>query len=503
MIRNTNSMKPAGRTRIGILVGVTAIALLPAAIVMAQQNPNPYSDELDGSLNLPGESSTPTPAASAGLGIPNSGIPGGSDDALRMRGYGGMNAAAGSGMSAFTPADSYLEGRIAQGIFAEESQSDLTAAMTAYRDVIRRFDEQRAHAAHAIFRLAEVYRRTGRQSEAKALYARLLSEFPDQVNLSRMAHKHLFDVPEPVNGFGSMSSISTSTSTSGSTSMFTGGGGYGGGSASMLMDGGGYGSGFAGGEDEAAVGAPPPGLGSGGDGTANGSVPGGHATETTGSEPGDGTGTATAGLTADAPTRGYVFGGSGTSESREYFGTDAGAGTESPSDVPDSDDPVVDSAGDDTPSGRVKEQTVRRSPSRVQPISTGLQRLIDEHKRVSSRLERAEKELDRWEEMLRAVQQADPLYIPGEAGRDPRYGKLKNSYEQLMLDGDSIDGIDKLLAERKGEIERWVNQIYRRQLESETEFADRQVETLRKHRRALELRIRQEEAEAGTATQTR
>ncbi|MHB8519416.1 MAG: tetratricopeptide repeat protein [Limisphaerales bacterium] len=86
---------------------------------------------------------------------------------------------------------------LADGAFEEEGNLDLGAAMNSYQSVISRFDGERPEAANAIFRLGECYRKLGRIEEAKVQYARILREFPDQVELTKLGQKYLF---EPVKG---------------------------------------------------------------------------------------------------------------------------------------------------------------------------------------------------------------------------------------------------------------------------------------------------------------
>jgi ankyrin repeat protein len=75
-----------------------------------------------------------------------------------------------------------------KGLFEEEANQNLDAAIKAYQDVLGRADEQRRVAATALFRLAECYRKQGKTNEASAEYRRLVRDYADQstlVNLSR------------------------------------------------------------------------------------------------------------------------------------------------------------------------------------------------------------------------------------------------------------------------------------------------------------------------------
>src|SRR5437588_8894917 len=55
-----------------------------------------------------------------------------------------------------------LTATLQKGLFEEEANHDLPAAMRAYEEVVRRFDEQRKLGATAIFRLGEIYRKQGK-----------------------------------------------------------------------------------------------------------------------------------------------------------------------------------------------------------------------------------------------------------------------------------------------------------------------------------------------------
>ena len=65
------------------------------------------------------------------------------------------------------------------GLYAEEVTRDPGAAAKNYEQVLARYSEQRAFAASALFRLAEVRRKQDRKDDAIQLYQRLLAEFPN------------------------------------------------------------------------------------------------------------------------------------------------------------------------------------------------------------------------------------------------------------------------------------------------------------------------------------
>src|SRR5258706_15412185 len=70
-----------------------------------------------------------------------------------------------------------------KGLFEEEANRNLDAAIQAYQAVINETDKSHKFAATAIFRLAECYRKQGKTNEAAAQYERILREFPDQADL--------------------------------------------------------------------------------------------------------------------------------------------------------------------------------------------------------------------------------------------------------------------------------------------------------------------------------
>ena len=78
-----------------------------------------------------------------------------------------------------------------KGILEEESKQNLNGAIQAYQSVLTQFDSQRKIAATALFRMAESYRKLGKNAEATAAYSRLVREFPDQGKLVEQSRTHL------------------------------------------------------------------------------------------------------------------------------------------------------------------------------------------------------------------------------------------------------------------------------------------------------------------------
>jgi ankyrin repeat protein/TolA-binding protein len=84
-----------------------------------------------------------------------------------------------------------LTSALQKGLFEEEANHNLTAAIEAYQSVIGRFDQDRKLAATAIFRLGECYRKQGNTNDAAAQYERVMREFADQKPLSTLSSQNL------------------------------------------------------------------------------------------------------------------------------------------------------------------------------------------------------------------------------------------------------------------------------------------------------------------------
>jgi tetratricopeptide (TPR) repeat protein len=74
-----------------------------------------------------------------------------------------------------------------KGVVQEETNSNLDAAIRAYQAVLAQFGEERKTAATALFRLAESYRKQGKNDSAIAAYQRLVQEFADQTKLAEQS----------------------------------------------------------------------------------------------------------------------------------------------------------------------------------------------------------------------------------------------------------------------------------------------------------------------------
>jgi len=87
-------------------------------------------------------------------------------------------------------ADSLTQ-NLQHGLFEEEANHNLDAAIKAYQAVVSQSDEQRKVVATALFRLGECYRKLGKTNEATAFYQRILREFADQEQLVGLSRENL------------------------------------------------------------------------------------------------------------------------------------------------------------------------------------------------------------------------------------------------------------------------------------------------------------------------
>ncbi len=88
-----------------------------------------------------------------------------------------------------------------QGLFEEEANNNLEAAIRAYQTVINQFDRDRKLAATAVYRLGECYRKQGKTNDAVVHYTRIVTEFSDVGTLVTLSRQNLAGL-----GVGSLSS---------------------------------------------------------------------------------------------------------------------------------------------------------------------------------------------------------------------------------------------------------------------------------------------------------
>src|SRR2546425_734592 len=95
------------------------------------------------------------------------------------------------GLAQLSPAADTLSETLQKGLFEEEANHNLEAAIKAYQAVLQQTDEQRRLAATAVFRLGECYRKLGKTNEASAQYERVLRQFGDQTTLADLSRQNL------------------------------------------------------------------------------------------------------------------------------------------------------------------------------------------------------------------------------------------------------------------------------------------------------------------------
>jgi hypothetical protein len=80
---------------------------------------------------------------------------------------------------------------VQKGLFEEEANHHLDAAIEYYQEAIGHFDKDRQLTATAIFRLGECYRLQGKTNEANVQYERIVREFSDQKQLVELSRGYL------------------------------------------------------------------------------------------------------------------------------------------------------------------------------------------------------------------------------------------------------------------------------------------------------------------------
>jgi len=92
---------------------------------------------------------------------------------------------------ALCPAQDKMAEALRKGIVEEDANRNLDAAIQSYQTVLAQFDEDRKSAATALFRIAECYRKQGKNDQATAAYKRVVQEFADQTKLADQSRSHL------------------------------------------------------------------------------------------------------------------------------------------------------------------------------------------------------------------------------------------------------------------------------------------------------------------------
>ena len=84
-----------------------------------------------------------------------------------------------------------LTALLQQGLFEEQANRNLDAAIADYQSLATQFDKDRQLAVMAIFRLGECFRAQGKTNEAAAQFQRLVRDFSDQATLATLSRQNL------------------------------------------------------------------------------------------------------------------------------------------------------------------------------------------------------------------------------------------------------------------------------------------------------------------------
>src|SRR5476651_2266301 len=84
-----------------------------------------------------------------------------------------------------------LTALLQQGLFEEQANRNLDAAIADYTSLAKQFDKDRQLAATAVFRLGECYRAQGKTNEAAAQYQRILKDYSDEQTLATLSRQNL------------------------------------------------------------------------------------------------------------------------------------------------------------------------------------------------------------------------------------------------------------------------------------------------------------------------
>jgi cytohesin len=95
---------------------------------------------------------------------------------------------------------SNLTSLLQQGLFEEQANRNLDAAISNYQSLATQFEKDRQLAATAVFRIGECYRMQGKANQAVAQYQRILRDFSDQAQLATLSRQNLA-------GLGSVASL--------------------------------------------------------------------------------------------------------------------------------------------------------------------------------------------------------------------------------------------------------------------------------------------------------
>jgi ankyrin repeat protein len=96
-----------------------------------------------------------------------------------------------TGALSLSAATNELTALLQKALFEEEANRNLVAAIQAYQSLVEQFDQDRALAATAVYRLGECYRKQGNTNAAAAQYERLIRDFSDQGPLVTLSRQNL------------------------------------------------------------------------------------------------------------------------------------------------------------------------------------------------------------------------------------------------------------------------------------------------------------------------
>jgi tetratricopeptide (TPR) repeat protein len=81
--------------------------------------------------------------------------------------------------------------QLRKGVVEEDVNQNLDKAIQIYLSALKQFDDERPAAAAVLYRLADSYRKLGKNDEAFAAYARVTREFSDQKQLADASRARL------------------------------------------------------------------------------------------------------------------------------------------------------------------------------------------------------------------------------------------------------------------------------------------------------------------------
>jgi len=96
-----------------------------------------------------------------------------------------------------------------EGLYAEEIEGDLDAAIKIYEQVITQAKDTQRVAAHATYRIGMCYLKKGEKAKAAEQFRNLVSKFPEKKSLVTKARRQLAKL-EPIGGLGSAELVSVS-----------------------------------------------------------------------------------------------------------------------------------------------------------------------------------------------------------------------------------------------------------------------------------------------------